>query len=347
MTSLNEILPEELLVVIVQCLAEIPDFRPHFNDRNVSRHIRFLALVNKEFRRICFPLLFSYLKRKRFTDLEHLKDTCREIPELWPLYRTSADSFVTAVLGEILPQILSSLTDLLRIDLHYHKIDSQLLAVINSHPTLAAVSSTTESFADLPSDLSLSKIILKFIIVSNKDPRSYVPVFRLRPGCGISQLSGLETVTVTRLRGLRMQLGGKDLSWLPVFAARHPHLNSLRTCTKQPSLKSRPTYVLLFLDAVDGRATINAFTIFRPTIDLALESWNTFLSLQSLVLTDDLALALSKFHTLRVLGLPFICRHLDPGDKMPMLKKRHLYEDTHVERYELRLTGSKEGGTMS
>ncbi|KAJ7571951.1 hypothetical protein C8J56DRAFT_1083870 [Mycena floridula] len=188
--------------------------------------------------------------------------------------------FTTAVLGKILPQILSSLTDLLWIDLDYLKIDSQLLAIINGHPTLASVGSNTKSFTDLPSDLSSSKIIFKFIIVSNKDPRSYVPMSRLRPGCGISQLctvhdiSGPETVTVTRLQDLRIQLGGKDLPWLPVFAARlgHPHLNSISFMF--PSFEDLyqttitqvcTTITTLFFDTVDGHATKYKCFHYLPT----------------------------------------------------------------------------------
>ncbi|KAJ7590112.1 hypothetical protein C8J56DRAFT_588929 [Mycena floridula] len=223
-------LPEELPVVLIQFVAQnsaIFDDRYQnrssplsFQCSNIFPDIRSLPLVNRQFRRLCSRFLLSYIK---CDELLRFRDACHANLDFANCIRT-LDIDCTPIEVTMLAQILPSLTALVQSDLHYTKIETQLLAAINAHPILDSVASGIESFEDFPGDGSLSRIIIKSTTMRKVDTlveenRSLSTATGSR-GCEVhrlftaSDIPGMETAMFHWLHDLRIFLEGLPAPWL-------------------------------------------------------------------------------------------------------------------------------------
>ncbi|KAJ7571796.1 hypothetical protein C8J56DRAFT_1177162 [Mycena floridula] len=321
--------------------------------------------MQKRVSRHTIPVLGQQAVSQNLLSLAHLKDTYSANPNFTRCVRTldiDTDPYQPLIPCEILLQILSSLPSLCQLDLHYLKIDSQLLSLINSHPALVTVATNTV-FADLPCDLSLSKIVLK----SAEGYTMPLPPLAQSRGCGIYRLwalykvKGFETVTFHRLRELQINLAAEAVPWLSAFVARHPNLVSISFEDPYRNMdqisSTIASYVSPFLEEAERLgiadcAGITDVTISRPAIDSAFDSWTVtginltmrddsiFSSVTSLQLVSNdidfgselipinvLTQALSHFRSLRALDLRLLYRQLDLGDQMPSPKDTDHYHD--------------------
>ncbi len=78
-------LPEELVHAIVESLAYNPTptelYLPEPRYKHTSSELCSLSLVNRRFRRICLPFLFSFVQTKYFKGLQKFRDQSLSSPQ--------------------------------------------------------------------------------------------------------------------------------------------------------------------------------------------------------------------------------------------------------------------------
>ncbi|KAJ7579323.1 hypothetical protein C8J56DRAFT_1170041 [Mycena floridula] len=290
-------LPEELLSAIVAFIPESPELYSHFSlgsspsyyDQQRSASLWSLSLVNQQFRRICMPFLFSYVKCDNLEDVISLRDEWLAkapfIANIRTLQVLNCDTF-SAPACAFLVELLPSLSSLVCLDINAMKIDAALLSTINHHPSLSKVlvSVVVPLFGLSP----LSKIIHKSVRMTGSPPfRSHFDKC-IKLGLGIGYLAlfgniandptqgqvimGLRNVSISLWQGLHKQ----RLLWLEGFVARHPDLKTLRFSNFQGQgqylcLHSPHTpFVSRFIDdlrelgMLDTEETLTQFMIAQP-----------------------------------------------------------------------------------
>ncbi|KAJ7579661.1 hypothetical protein C8J56DRAFT_1058676 [Mycena floridula] len=136
-------LPEELLHQVLFLLVDDSDYEykryPESLYHYASGDIFALSLVNSLFRRICFPLLFSYVKCRNLEELQELEHECIAnslftgfIRILEVVIQIPYSESIRLTVLRLVPRLRS----LAWLDLHDIQIDLALLATINAHATL-------------------------------------------------------------------------------------------------------------------------------------------------------------------------------------------------------------------
>ncbi|KAE9409263.1 hypothetical protein BT96DRAFT_1012842 [Gymnopus androsaceus JB14] len=164
-------LPEELLQAVVEHLA-----KPQFIERGLDR-IRWkyarnglisLSMANHQWRRICIPFLFAYVRVSMIRDeIKKLIADCTTNNGFATSIRTLVLEYFSLSSINMIYSLLPHLINLSQFHLEGNKIDLALLTAINSHPTLTTVllnASYGRGFLELPSQsapLDLSKVVLK------------------------------------------------------------------------------------------------------------------------------------------------------------------------------------------
>ncbi|KAJ7572664.1 hypothetical protein C8J56DRAFT_581525 [Mycena floridula] len=153
--SVFQNLPEKLLHQVVLLLVDDADYDykgyPEPLYHHTSGDILALSSVNSFFRRICFPLFFSYVKCRNLEELQELEHECIADSVftgfIWSC-KTVTNCSVYRILEVVIqmpysksihptvPRLVPCLRSLEWLDLHQIKIDIALLAAINAHAIL-------------------------------------------------------------------------------------------------------------------------------------------------------------------------------------------------------------------
>ncbi|KAJ7599249.1 hypothetical protein C8J56DRAFT_916206 [Mycena floridula] len=161
-------LAEELLHRIVLFLVdEDYDYKPFPNSmyHYISSDIVSLSLVSQQFRRICFPFLFSYVKCETVEEVEKLEKECLSKAAFTGCIRILQADFTPcdasrAVLVRLLPRLKS----LVWLELGETEVDEAILIAINSHATLKTVMMAPEHLGFLPKlPVSLDKFMVHHV----------------------------------------------------------------------------------------------------------------------------------------------------------------------------------------
>ncbi|KAJ7675315.1 hypothetical protein B0H17DRAFT_1080950 [Mycena rosella] len=234
-------LPEELLLVICEFLAELPilkALRPR-NYTHASPDLLCLSRVNQRFRRIFLPLIFSYFECKSLEELERLRvetlarsnSAVIECIRILNLDGFEILSFRRPVTSCILAQLLPLFRSLSHLDLQNLFIDTALMAAINSHPTVATV--RVSNYPKEPHDPSdpvpWTKLRLNCITT---DQLRWVSYFD--SGMGLARLeigyANPPELTFPGLREIYVKgFGGDGIrsALFPQFLAKHPNVDKI------------------------------------------------------------------------------------------------------------------------
>ncbi|KAF7373523.1 hypothetical protein MSAN_00562700 [Mycena sanguinolenta] len=315
-------LPTELLLVIVHFLcAENPVPLTEHEEKKFPlspRHLCSLSLVCRRLREICIATLFSHLTVTHTDQLRRLAAKCAVEPEfaglvrrldLGDIYSPEEDESIrnAGTLSpeqiyrygpDILPDFLPRLKALEWLALGAEQIDANMVAIINSHPTLGTVAIRDQDIdalrALLPStSLSLSKFRVHSV-TSSWDLGFQCPELHslmgrslrvtnlivqseknVRLGPGDLLVPGLETLHIGVYREPTF-----PMSWLPVFVGRHPNLQLVKFSGQDPFWTRNPDilFPLQFFDALE-RASLTcpvnllSFAISRTSSASSLNDW--------------------------------------------------------------------------
>ncbi|KAJ7035505.1 hypothetical protein C8F04DRAFT_509985 [Mycena alexandri] len=305
-------LPAELLLVIVDFLCETRATSPSRGWHTISSststlHIHSLSVVCQRLRQLCLARLFSHLKITHAKRLRLFMAKCMVDVGFASLIRELDLAHVDSPEGEdaeavscygfdILPALLPRLQSLEWLDLHKAQIDANLLAIVNSHPTLVTLGirdKDLDALRKLSSSMSLSL--------------SKIRVYETHLGCTFTrQCSELDTLMSRGPRiaylsvreGRNLQNGtlffpglekldnkipsrhSTSFSWLPAFAARHTSLHFIklsalnRTWSRTPDLE----FPLQFIREAERQSLapavdLDAFSISRTKSTSSLDDW--------------------------------------------------------------------------
>ncbi|KAJ7590546.1 hypothetical protein C8J56DRAFT_933184 [Mycena floridula] len=167
--------PEELLHQIVLFLVDDADYEhqayPKSLYHHVSSDIFALSFVNHQFRRICRPFVFSYLRCESLEELEKLEREClsnstfTSFIRILDIEELGQEEARSHTVHEALLRLLPRLNSLVWLEFgDVFRMTSALITAIQNHPTLkTAVISSLPFDGPLPdSPLDLEKLLLHF-----------------------------------------------------------------------------------------------------------------------------------------------------------------------------------------
>ncbi|KAJ7777365.1 hypothetical protein B0H16DRAFT_1505243 [Mycena metata] len=313
-------LPAELLLIIVDFLCETRVTGPSKGRRRPKTissststlHVRSLSVVCRRLRQLCLGRLFSRMRISHFKQLHLFMAKCtvdvgfasltRELDLAHVISQDGEDAQLVARYGcDILPALLPCLQSLEWLDLDETQIDANLLAIVNSHPTLVTLGIYDEHLYALrrlssSTSLSLSKIrvyetrldcvytrdCLELDTLMRRGPR--IPSLSVQEG-GNSQHG---TLSLPGLEKLDVQIASQhaaSISWLPAFAGRHTSLHLIKfsalklsalnwTWSRTPDVK----FPLQFIREVERESLasavhLKAFSISRTKSASSLDDW--------------------------------------------------------------------------
>jgi hypothetical protein len=198
----------------------------------------------------------------------------------------------------VLPDLLPHLTRLAWLTIEANVIDARLLATVNSQPSLITVAVRDFHQSRLMGLLSstdppLTKVLVCRTTVNRSSLRSAALHSVVERGAKFSELHFHGNVwTNVPFSGISLQLPGLeqlnlDLShnlsiktWLPNFARRHPHLNTITFIDSRGNFwRDYPEipYALQFVDALRGQshpgAQLQSCSIARVESWTSLNEW--------------------------------------------------------------------------
>ncbi|KAJ3968085.1 hypothetical protein EV361DRAFT_1035914 [Lentinula raphanica] len=282
-------LPEEILHAIVQSLAYNPNIiEREFLDpprKYCAPALLPLSVTSHQFRRICLPFLFAYVKLKRDGDLRKLQSHSLDNVAFFACIKAlDINAFAIGADYQLLPRLLPHLHNLSCLFILETPINTTLLHAIQCHPSATVVIS---SFNDLPPELDhsdLGKVIVKRLTIYRDDRHrneyDYLldcgmkvkwavvnhPRF-LNESFGNSRFSGLIELE------LKMGWSAVDLSWFDNFSCAHPHLRKISfTNFERTVFQKQNTFMFIvpFLKALaqedlTAATYIKGFAVTRDT----------------------------------------------------------------------------------
>ncbi|KAJ7579727.1 hypothetical protein C8J56DRAFT_1030246 [Mycena floridula] len=277
---------------IVHLVDDVEQMRyPDSPHHSASSDIFSLSMANRQFRRICLPILFSCISCRTLEELENLERECIvksaftgfiktlvvdvDIPGLITARQRRIPGFVsdnTSVRDSLLTRLLPLLDSLLWLEIREEGISESLLNAINVHTTLKTGSTPSVEGASLdtvPRKIPLDKLLVRS---SSSHDLSLILERNIRLA-NVYISDDMTAHTETMLRDLRMisVFDRPDIRMdvFDAFVAHHSsltrvtiyHVNALGweefTFSKRHGTSS-------FLDAVEAqslRATIHRFDV--------------------------------------------------------------------------------------
>ncbi|KAJ7593805.1 hypothetical protein C8J56DRAFT_421962 [Mycena floridula] len=281
--------PEELLHNIVLFLDDVEDHEREYPKslyRYVSRDIYMLSLVSHQFRRICFPLLFSYIKCTSLQELNRLENECLATVSFAGNVRTLEVDAPELLDLDTLIRLIHRLDSLVWLELGKTEMTPALLAAIDAHSSLETAAIFSLRFVP-PNPALLDKVLLH--VAGRQEimevQRRHIGLVRLRVG----RLSfPLETVVVRDLRHVHFSsmsevastIQSLTLDRFQEFISHHPTLTTLsfRSAWKDCSFSKQ--YISRFLDALGEQypqRVFLGFSVVRAPIksdcDIGFHCW--------------------------------------------------------------------------
>ncbi|KAJ7593804.1 hypothetical protein C8J56DRAFT_1160573 [Mycena floridula] len=262
---------EELLYKLVSFLDEPEDneYKPYPKSlyHHVPREVYMLSLVSHQFRRICFPFLFSYIK---CTDLALLEQDCLANISFAGCIRT-LDVSVPDLAESDLVRLLPLLESFVWLELHGTELTPALLAAINEHSTLKTV-----AIRHLPQPLVKTALSLDKVLVhtNRRYANDILPIQQrhIRILCWSVRGFPLETRLLLRdLRQLHFDARSRDmdsftLDWFQEFIGHHPNLTKITFTSVWKDCSMGKQHISTFLDALEPqslRYDLSGFDITR------------------------------------------------------------------------------------
>ncbi|KAJ7599933.1 hypothetical protein C8J56DRAFT_909159 [Mycena floridula] len=288
-------LPEELLLSIFRLLIDANEHKyrkyPDCLYNYASQDIHSLSLVNHQLRRICLPLLLSYVKCRSITALNKLKSDCLANSAIACAIRTLDIQVVGAAYVracQILTDLIPYLQALVWLDLRSASSsinNPAFFAAVNCHPTLQTVvvpilGTVLQTFG------SLSRFVARAQVLKSPSIPPWLLACMER-GLRVATLAihdtgstSLETITLPGLHELHFMDGRFMMDEkLSGFLSRHPELD--RIAFEEPAPRPNNTagpYLARFLEALERQglmsvAIINRFDII-PSGSGSVDDWN-------------------------------------------------------------------------
>ncbi|KAE9385786.1 hypothetical protein BT96DRAFT_1026479 [Gymnopus androsaceus JB14] len=320
--SMMMLLPEELVHDIfsyVACRSEprIHCEPPELQFEHNSLGIRSLSLVNRRWRRISMPFLFSSLRINVLIDVKKLRDQ----RSLFSKYTKTLILRMLSLLDkegmEILLHSLPHLKRLVRVDVG-SELTITLLNALHEHSSVSTI-----LVASIPKEATqsdLSKVILLQSKLIDPSHSRLAPmmargmeVFQLlihHPEL-ISHQFGSQTFNGLCELDLLMSYLPVTVSWLPEFTAAHPNLKKIRFIYGRKDFFSRYTlpFISLFVEEARSRQLADAYSITRLSItrSFSTQEWRvtglTIIVRSSVI--EILSLLSSFFPEIQTLSLKF------------------------------------------
>ncbi|KAJ7579733.1 hypothetical protein C8J56DRAFT_1169594 [Mycena floridula] len=266
--SLAEELLHQIILYLMPTVREIPKPYPLLLYQHVSTDIISLSMVNHQFRRICFPLLFSYMECKNLETLGKLENECilkspftGFIRILYAHVGWRNDEATKAMFQAILVRSLPRLESLVWLDFDATATPA-LLAAINAHSTLktAASSIRLSSFPKTP--INLERFLLhsgRVEDISEIQRRNIgVACFFLHSDTNCPYPANLDKIIIRDLRELlikefRHPSSEIILDEFRAFVAHHPMLTKIHVCRFRSwkDCNFMKPHISTFLDAVE------------------------------------------------------------------------------------------------
>ncbi|KAJ3968086.1 hypothetical protein EV361DRAFT_927601 [Lentinula raphanica] len=283
-------LPEEILHAIVQSLAYNPNIiEREFLDpprKYCAPALLPLSVTSHQFRRICLPFLFAYVKLKRAGDLRKLRSHSLDNVAFFACIK-ALDIHALSIEADykLLPRLLPHLHNLSCLFILETPISITLLHAIRCHPSATVVIS---SFKDLPQGMDhsdLGKVIVKRLPIY-RDDRYRNECFNHLLDCGMKVKRAVinhprllnESFGNSRFSGLielklKMGWSAVDLSWFDNFSCAHPHLRKISfTDFERTVFRKQNTFMFIvpFLEALaredlTAAAYLKGFAVTRDT----------------------------------------------------------------------------------
>ncbi|KAJ7590543.1 hypothetical protein C8J56DRAFT_933181 [Mycena floridula] len=261
--------PEELVNRIVVFLLDDSDYQcysyPASLYHHVSSDISMLSLVNHQFRRICFPFLFSYIECKDLEELSKLERECLSDSAFTGFVRIlhvatyGPPAGNDTITEESLLRLLPRLKSLVWLDLGYTELSATLVPAIEEHPTLRTAAIRMRDLPVLPqSPAKLEKLLLHSLSPywygarANGDEFSIVQRRNISVIC-LSVFTNCIPAVETKIPNLRClnideslnTTTEQHLEQIHALVAAHPSLTEITVCTSllgcnffQPRLSS-------------------------------------------------------------------------------------------------------------
>ncbi|KAF7356968.1 hypothetical protein MVEN_01033100 [Mycena venus] len=309
-------LPAEVLLIILGELWHSPARNPGLVRRDPSLRptvgtfrsiggLRSISAVNRQLRVLCLLILFKITTCTGFDRFQQLCAKCKANPQFAGLIMQLDVVAVDA--ADVLHELLPFLTSLTWLDLSAHDLDTNLLALINSHPSLAtvAVCDPRAALIDLVSstDLPFSKILVSTTTFNRDSLKSDHALVHNQRGGKFSHIVLLDDSQFDKVDVSSLVLPGLEQldlkykrdrwtnhrltpspasqqSWLLNFAQRHTHLGTIKF-TGWPldvwKHSSGVPFAIPFVHAArEGGGYgigLKSFSIVRPASWSTLKDW--------------------------------------------------------------------------
>ncbi|KAF7375863.1 hypothetical protein MSAN_00000700 [Mycena sanguinolenta] len=349
-------LPAELLLIIFAELRYSPPSKSGSTSLRFNGGLRSISTVNRRLRLLCLPILFRITRCTSSKRFLQLSTKCIDSPQFAGLIR-QLDIVDALAPSQRLPELVTALTSLVRLDIDAKSLNARLLAKINLHPTLTMVA--------IPVSLSQLETLMNNLpstgsrfskIRSSAAPDSLASVYTAeicwpwknkpiyRNDLILPDLHHLH-LSLYRFCARRRSAPLSIPNWLLPFAQRHTHLAIIKFTDYSGRNWARADlpFAKDFLAAANALrirgVDLDSFSIARPPSWSSLKDWKVDQMALNLVQADGiLVLKAASVHAPELSGLELTIKESDhprpynidefvvPFGLVPSLRTLHLHD---------------------